>query len=151
MDVSEDHFPESDIVADIYSGEINFNEDDFSRLESIVEDFELLYKEGEYLEGKLRNERNLLLQFLFVSDIFFWWRDFKTFLAEKKDTSDWRQAISNGSIVQYLSDFLFHPDGGKNMDSFMFETELVCGEAASRIKVFLWMLFVQTIQLLSES
>ena len=55
-------------------------------------------------------------------------------MAEKKDTIDWRQAASNNSIAQFLSDFLFHPDGGKNMDGFIFETELVCGEPASRIK-----------------
>ena len=72
---------------------------------------------------------------LYVLDIFFWWTDFKKFLAEKKGTSDWRRALSNGSIAQFLSDFLFHPDGGKNKDRFMFETELVCGEPASKIKV----------------
>ena len=52
MDVSENHFPESDIVADIYSGEINFDEDDFNKMESIVVGFEHLYMEGEYLEGE---------------------------------------------------------------------------------------------------
>ena len=51
MDISDNHFPESDIVADIYSGEINFDEEDFSKMESIVVGFELLYMEGDYLEG----------------------------------------------------------------------------------------------------
>ena len=54
MDVSDNHFPESDIVADIYSGEINYDEEDFSKMESIVKGFELLYMEGKYLDGKLR-------------------------------------------------------------------------------------------------
>ena len=54
MDISDNHFPESDIVADIYSGEINFDEEDFSKIESIVVGFELLYMEGDYLEGELR-------------------------------------------------------------------------------------------------
>ena len=54
MDVSDNHFPESDIVADIYSGEINYDEEDFRKMESIVKGFELLYMEGNYLDGKLR-------------------------------------------------------------------------------------------------
>ena len=138
MDISDNHFPESDIVAEIYSGEINFDEEDFGKMESIVVGFESLYMEGDYLEGELRKSTKTFIfskEFFFASDIFFWWTDFKTFLAEKKGTSDWRQAVSNDSIAQFLSDFLFHPDGGKNMDRFMFETELVCGEPASKIKV----------------
>ena len=67
MDISDNHFPESDIVADIYSGEINFDEEDFSKIESIVVGFELLYMEGDYLEGELRKSTKT---FILAKDFF---------------------------------------------------------------------------------
>ena len=70
-----------------------------------------------------------------LSDITFWWTDFKTFMAERKGISNWRSAVANGSIARFLSDFLFHPDGGKNMDMFNFQKELTCGKPASKIEV----------------
>ena len=54
MVVSEDHFTESDIVADIYAGEINLNKEDLEKMEGMVEAFEQLQTEGDYLDGKLR-------------------------------------------------------------------------------------------------
>ena len=65
----------------------------------------------------------------------FWWPDLKEFMAKRKDASDWRGAIRDGSFATYLSDFLVHRDGGENKDKFTFERELVCGEPASGIKV----------------
>ena len=54
MDVSENHFTESDIVADIYAGEINMDKEDLDKMEGMVEEFEQLHTEGDYLDGKLK-------------------------------------------------------------------------------------------------
>ena len=54
MDVSENHFTESDIVADIYAGEINMDKEDLDKMDGMVKEFEQLHAEGDYLDGKLR-------------------------------------------------------------------------------------------------
>ena len=56
-------------------------------------------------------------------------------MTKRKNASDWRATIIDGSFATYLSDFLLHRDGGENKDKFTFEKELVCGEPASGIKV----------------
>ena len=70
-----------------------------------------------------------------VPGVDFWWTDLKEFMRKRKNASDWRATIIDGSFATYLSDFLLHRDGGENKDKFTFEKELVCGEPASGIKV----------------
>ena len=53
----------------------------------------------------------------------------------KKGISDWRDTIFNGTMADVLSEFLFHQDGGKNRDKFIFDKDLICGYPASAIKV----------------
>ena len=55
MDASEEHFTDSDIIADIYAGEMNLDKDDLEKMEGMVEEFEQLHAEGNYLDGKLRS------------------------------------------------------------------------------------------------
>ena len=69
------------------------------------------------------------------SDVDFWWTDLKEFMSKRKNATDWRAAIREGTFSTYLSDFLLHRDGGENMDKFIFERDIVCGEPASGIKV----------------
>ena len=66
MDVSEEHFTESDIVADIYAGEISLDKEDLEEMEGMVEQFEQLHAEGNYLDGKLRICEELLIQLRIV-------------------------------------------------------------------------------------
>ena len=70
-----------------------------------------------------------------ISEVDFWWPDLKEFMATRKNATDWRTTISDGSFAKYLSDFLLHRDGGENKDKFIFERDIVCGEPASHIRV----------------
>ena len=55
MDASEEHFTDSDIIADIYAGEIDLDKENLEKMEEMVEEFEQLHAEGNYLDGKLRS------------------------------------------------------------------------------------------------
>merc|ERR1719188_1263716 len=113
----EEDFPESDIVATVYSGEIEYTLDNFEKIERMVGEFE------EYA-----SKTGLL------DEVDFWWPDLKEFMATRKNATDWRTTILDGSFAKYLSDFLLHRDGGENKEKFIFERDIVCGEPASHIR-----------------
>ncbi len=48
----------------------------------------------------------------------FWWNDLKEYIEEHKDIKDWREAIKQGLMPLYLSDFLHHEDGSINTFDF---------------------------------
>jgi hypothetical protein len=75
-----------------------------------------------------------------ISGVDFWFNDLKKFLREKKGILDWRKTFSSNytdtsAFRTFLSDFLFHKEGGESKQSFMFEEDLVCGEPAFKINV----------------
>ena len=77
-----------------------------------------------------------------------WWPNFKTFIAEERNITDWRQTINgssaNGTEVtesdrtkfpMLLSDFLFSRRGSKYKNYFHFAGELVCNAPVPNITV----------------
>ena len=46
----EEDFPESDIVATVYTGEITYTLDDFEKIEGLIADFERYQAETDFLE-----------------------------------------------------------------------------------------------------
>ena len=48
----EEDFPESDIVATVYSGEITYTLDDFEKIEGLIAEFERYQAETDFLDSE---------------------------------------------------------------------------------------------------
>ena len=48
----EEDFPESDIVATVYSGEITYTLDDFEKIEGLIAEFERYQSETDFLDSE---------------------------------------------------------------------------------------------------
>ena len=73
-----------------------------------------------------------------------WWSQFKSYLAEDKNVTDWRATVeeeegqgmgSAGNFSLHLSGFLFSKAGSKYKKNFLFSGELLCNSPAPEIKV----------------
>ncbi len=70
-----------------------------------------------------------------MTELYLWWPDFKHYVKEQYDLSDWREAFENDSMQIYMSDFLFHNDGAESQPYFKFDGQLNCNEPAPNITV----------------
>ena len=64
-----------------------------------------------------------------------WWGQFKYYLAEDKNVTDWEDSFLEGNFSRHLSDFLFSKSGSKYKKNFQFTSDLKCNDLAPTILV----------------
>ncbi len=109
---------------------------DLERLDVVAETMAQWADKGEKLRGQETFSQSpstmklTSLYFLYMHvDVDSWWLDFKTFLVEEKNVSDWRGTFmsQDGIFHTFLSEFLFNSSGVKHQMSLKFEGDLTCG------------------------
>ena len=116
-------------------------------------------------KGSIQHRPQLYWSTLFFSGLDVWWTNFKAYLAEEKNVSDWRSILVEGSsdslddianqhtgggrstlndsnlfehtFNMWLSDFLFSKSGTIFKEKFVFDGDLTCNQPAPPIKVIL--------------
>lgn len=107
----------------LFTGSIDHSTD-LKKLDALI---------NELLDLKGRN--------FIIKDIDSWWLEFKIFIEQKWNISDWEKEIqhpykseNNSQNFEYLiSDFLHSEEGGKYKSEIIFNTTLICGEDAPHI------------------
>jgi len=107
----------------LFTGSIDHSTD-LKRLDTLL---------NELLDLK---ERNFI-----IKDIDSWWLEFKIFIEQKWNISNWEKEIlhpyksdnSSHNFEYLISDFLHSEEGGKYKSEIIFNNTLICGEDASPI------------------
>lgn len=138
--VHQRHFPQDGWVADIYTGKLD-PITDLEKIDRLVTQLQTEAEKKTILKG-----------------VDAWWTNFKTYLAESRNLSDWRSILksfdkseteikspfeapqsdnnsrSKSSFEFLLSQFLFSRHGSKFKRNFRFDGNLTCNQPAPPIK-----------------
>ena len=119
-------YPSVGSDAKVYTGALN-PETDLEKMDILIDELSGLVSEGKYL-----------------TSVDSWWTEFKIFLVEKYQITDWKKSViliedkdvgyrATKSFSFLLSDFLFTPIGAKYKEHFVLNGTLVCNEPSPAV------------------
>ncbi len=131
IDESNDQYPTNGYGAFVYTGAFNYTLPHFESIEKMVTTLDNMAHEKEIISY---GEKLALLSGSWDLSTGFWWVDLKDFMLKKRNVTDWRQAVEDGSIRLHLSDYLHREEGAQDKINFEFDGELECNVPAPLIK-----------------
>ena len=123
LDRNEADFPSDGSAVTIYTQDISYTAEDFTKIDAIVAELDNMTGTTEWLHyGKALRQN---VQTPWEAAAGFWWPHLKEFIATHEPTADWREALRRGRFPAYFADFLSHEDGSIYKNSFRYSMSLI--------------------------